>query len=604
MKKIIMFLAIVMSCFFIMPSCSLFAELLNSSEESSKQDEPVFAEPEASISETFAEYEVNWTTVLDDGVIGIPLSISTYCALPAEQINSSTNVVVYVINHNEEKVGTESDLTIVEDLLKEYIVIVVDYMDNEKAISPQLEQSVMNIKCDVIEGKYLNGLNYYESGVHVVPSGSRIKREIVYFDLLESAAKGTNERIMDIWNTTAKKKLGSKWVAADTIDEIPMKNGESLTAKNADGTSKYMNYSLDIIYPSQPAYETPVMMLGSSSNYPNRSTGYTDHPERVQYIGFLMNGYATVCYEHEYIPFMPSTAGWGYMGSHEGGEYTLFWYNGVKTHTAAVRCVKYYSEIFGYSNEKIGVYGHSKASTCSFLACPDPEKMPEDRVYPGYEAGETYGAQPYLTYSDGTAISSEITCLYHSMGYGSMRYEKIVSSENKPTLICCGINDDDGAWDYWADENEAYRQSGMEYLAIGMKNQGHTIPPYVKDTEYDYYYYDAFRAFFDYHLKGTNPTMLYTSVSSDGVQNKTEDLFIQFCAPVTKQSVEANVSVLDSSGKAVTGTWISEGKGNKWIFITDTFVSGARYTLKIGEGVKDASGKTIVAGSTVIFTVK
>lgn len=556
--------------------------------------------PEKTIYETFGDHEESRTEIPYDSVLDVPVLVTTYCALDEAQRKGKNSVVLYVINHAEERAGTESDVDIVTDLLKEYVVVVVDYLGSPFAVSPILEQSVMNYKTQIIAaGTYLNGISYDDTAVHVVPSGCRIVRDVVYFDLAASGAKGSLDYIVQVWNTAAvKKKVGSKWVQAQTVSDIPMKNGDKLDAKYEDGSYKYLTYRLDLIYPSRPQGEVPVIMLGSTAYYPNKSTGYTDHPERCQYIGFLMRGYAAACYDHEYIPFMAGATGWG----HVNPDYSMCFLNGVKTHTAAVRCIKSLSESYGYSRDKVGVYGHSKAAWSSVLSRPSPETFPEETTYGEYVPGENYGPQPYRTYSDGTEISSEVVCVYHSMGFGSYRYEKILSPDNKPTLISCGL-DEYGSWDSWADEWEAYRNSGIEYIAISMYEQGHTIAPYVKAAEYDYYYYDVFVAFFDYHLKGINPTFLYSSVSADGIQRSTENLFIQFSAPVTESSFLANVRLTDSSGATVNGSWRSEGKGNKWLFDIADLRTDSVYTLKISGNVADKNGKTILVGQEIRFQV-
>ena len=117
---------------------------------------------------------------------------------------------------------------------------------------------------------------------------------------------------------------------------------------------------------------------------------------------------------------------------------------------------------------------------------------------------------------------------------------------------------------------------------------------------YNYYFYDAFMAFFDYHLKNANPEFLYTSVSNEGTLSSSKDLFVQFSAPVTEESVKENIVIKNVSGSIIEGNWSFEGKGNKWIFKSTSLIPGS-YKITIGNKVCDANNKTISKASTVDF---
>ena len=62
----------------------------------------------------------------DDGYIGIPVDIYTY---HNGNTTDQTPIILYVINTNTERIGTDSDFTIVNEMVNEkgYIVVVLDY---------------------------------------------------------------------------------------------------------------------------------------------------------------------------------------------------------------------------------------------------------------------------------------------------------------------------------------------------------------------------------------------------------------------------------------------------------------------------------------------
>ena len=73
-----------------------------------------------------------------------------------------TQMIFYIINSSEKRVGTESDNTIIADFLDEgYIVVTLDYKNSPLAVSPSIDWSIQNIRIKMDEGNlYLNGLKH------------------------------------------------------------------------------------------------------------------------------------------------------------------------------------------------------------------------------------------------------------------------------------------------------------------------------------------------------------------------------------------------------------------------------------------------------------
>jgi hypothetical protein len=295
---------------------------------------------------------------------------------------------------------------------------------------------------------------------------------------------------------------------------------------------------------------------------------------------------------------------WGHVDS---SGFTLQSANGVKMHTAAIRCIKYYAEDYGYSDEKIGVAGHSKSSYVVTLSGPNPDEFYESSPYSGQKRGDSYGEQPFLTYRDGTPISSDVTCVYHSMGAGSINRQHFLTPSNVPTYIACGVQDNanPAPRDYWEQEFKDYQEIGIHFAAAYMPEVGHTVPPYVIDPIYGYNYYNSFWAFIEYYLKDAAPEVMYTGVEVNGtVDTKDKGLFIYFSAPITEWSLLKSVSVTDSNGNEVEGTWIADCGGSRWVFDTDGFVAGSKYTLTLANTAADINNNTIKDGVTQTFTAK
>ena len=559
---------------------------------------------------SYSNSSSNWSAWEDKELFTLPCNLTTYYR--TTDAKEPKGAIIYVVGHLEPRVGTESDVDIIDSYLNEgYIVVVCDFLENENAVSPYIDCSAAILRYELsnkkrfVEEYYTTYIKY---DTFVLPAGYRKVRDIVYFDINESAAKGTYEQIVTAYNTdltkTTVNNAGGTWVEAKTIDDIIMPNGYPLNDSESGNRDKFMKYRLDIYYPSIPGegVEVPVFAF-ASSNYMRTQFNPTDVSDRLVVAGALFGGYALAVYDHEYTPFMLGRDSW----KHINKNFSLQSANGVKTHTAAIRCIKYYSDVYGYSNEKIGVSGHSKASYAITLSGPNPDKFYESSVYSEQSRGENYGEQPYLTYKDGTPISSDVTCVYHSMGAGSINRHHFLTPSNVPTYIACGVldNANPAPRDYWEQEFKDYQAIGIPFAASYMPEVGHTYPTNTADPIYGYNYYKSVRAFFDYYLKGTAPKVMYTGIEAGGtVDISDKGLFIYFSAPITEWSLLKSVSVTDGNGNAVAGTWLADCGGMRWVFKTDAFVEGADYTLTLNNTAADINGMELKDGIVRTFEVK
>lgn len=574
----------------------------SSSSSTSINDDLVHENGIDAILKSFGKFKVNEEEVKDTLIDSI---VKFYTFNKLDATDERNPVALYVINHGEERIGSECDVDIINDLLKEYVVVVLDYQKAEKAVSPYLERSCNLHKINMTNnGLYLKDISYDKAKTYLISEGCRIKRDIEFFDIMKHAPKGVVEKTIDVWNNQSqiKDRVGSAWKQAANLDDIVMKNGDSLTSKDASGNYKYLNYKLDIVYHSKPKIEAPTVMYASSNVI--RNTAMSGKEDRYQYAGFLFRGYTLVSYDHEYFPFMKDAAGWGHIEP----NYTLQTYMGTRFHTAALRCVKYYAQELGYSKEKISVYGHSKSSWVALfkqksLATADPEQLEEVYTYGGYNVGECFGEQPYKKYDDGTPIPSNVTCVYHSMGNGTndCRY---LAEDNIPQMVGVGEECQYNSWKKFFKQGvyNSLEESGCDFVPLFMYNVGHTYPQDMADELYGYNYYEAFKSFFDHHLKDEPAKLLHTSVKMDGNITEDEEIFVQFSAKVNEQTAFSALKLVDESGNAVDGNWISTRRGNKYVFNPSApLVVGNKYKIIVDSTIKDLKNH-LVEGLEKEFT--
>ena len=157
----------------------------------------------------------------DDGYIGIPVTLSTF---RRENAASSGLVVLYVVGHGQERIGTTPDNEIIEEFLNDgHFVVVLDYLDNPKAVGTPLTKSAQTINAEEIYSahKYIDGYEIYIS--HTVPAGCKVARNIYYYSLDTMAPYGVNEYIIETYNMyyagKYKDKNGNYLKEATTLEE-------------------------------------------------------------------------------------------------------------------------------------------------------------------------------------------------------------------------------------------------------------------------------------------------------------------------------------------------------------------------------------------------
>ena len=364
------------------------------------------------IYETFKSYLVQDTQKKSDDYVG-SVQYTAYYDTSKGEITSGyegTPVVIYSVNHpGIERIGTDSNATIIQSMLdRGYVVVVLDYLENNKAVSPAIDYSAQTFRTAVRKGQLLKTSVFPSGELHenfLAPSGYNVILNEVFWEIDKHSASGTLEKIVENWNSDFKATKGGKlvkWVHEDgtrkTVavadDGTSPKwynasgkedaNGEYTYIKytvaetitdcvDPDGSFIDMNLYINIAYPTNPEKEVPVTALANSSGYP--TTSVTSADPRAHSAGFLYNGYVNLVFDYLWVP-MARSASWGYYDGSAGitqdhMNYGLMMYNDKLVNTAAMRYLRYLSvnggNTFKFDLDKFFVYGNSKGGWFSFL---------------------------------------------------------------------------------------------------------------------------------------------------------------------------------------------------------------------------------------------
>lgn len=598
-------------------------------------------------------------TVTNDGYIGIPVEITTYydASKPTKSgyAVDATNLVVYVVNASFERIGTDSDVDIIKSMLERgYIVTVVDYMNNEKAVSPDLDFSLQAVRNSIKTGKYFTDSTVFASGSYynsfVVPSGYDVSPHRVFWEIDKHATDGTLDKIVEYWNNDFRawsnnKELVIKWIDDDgnrkatqtahdgtepvwlNADGSVNSDGEYIKIKHTkaekitdcvkkDGSPIDLNLYMHVVYPTGST-EVPVLTLVGSSEHIANGTSSADRP---QFIGATLRGYAAVTFDHGWTP-MARADHYGYFdgstsasGSVTGNNttYSIQFYNEVEIATAAMRYIRYLSlseEKFNFKLDAIGVYGNSKGGWMQFLGAEDPYTASgERRVYIGhhgetrYDNGdtETVGIidggepQPWLTYN-GAEIDGGADFVYCSCGGTS---ESILPG-HAPVFISCQL-DDGSCWGSSREFIQACRTLDIPAMWVEV-SLGHTFASGpdtrfgIEDT------YSSFFNFLGYWIKNdaVRVEYIYADMNYGGMPT-----YAPFTVKFTGSVSESEISkvTLVGGGVTATGRWESAFGNTEWTFYPDYLNSNTEYTMTVPAGVVAANGKATENAHTYSVT--
>ena len=470
--------------------------------------------------------------IADDGYIGIGVELSIYFDKENNTVKSGYNgtpVIVYVVNTMAERTGTKSDTDILMSMLdRGYVVVVLDYLNNKKAISPDLDWSVQGIRNKVKSKTYFTD-SIFPSGTyeenHVVPAGYDVSLKNLFWEADKHGTDGTLEQIVRNWNTdfrgsVSKGKKLVKWVYPDgTRKKVDTAldgttpvwydesgavdlNGEYTLVKwtvatsitdcvYPDGTPLDLGLYINIVYPTNPAEAVPVMSLANSSEYLTKANQAADRPH---FNGFLFNGYAAAVFDYLYVPMARSDA-YGYYdgnpsntpGAVTGNQmtYSVHVYNDTKVNTAAMRYLRYLAlsdtDTYNFDLDAFGYYGNSKGGWATFLG----EAVLQQ---PLVSNPESYATEEALLEAINAQVVSFNDKYQHEGHHGETRYENGITE----TYVEHGVTIDGGERQPWLAYNGKEIISGVQltYASNGSGDEyvgeGHS-PTVVVSHMYDDY---------------------------------------------------------------------------------------------------------------------
>ena len=420
------------------------------------------------IESVFSDYLVQSTVKRTDDYVG-KFQYTIYYDTDKGEIKTSyfgTPIIVYTINHPAiERIGTDSNETIIGSMLdRGYIVIVMDFLNNENASGTNLELSAEQFRYDLLYGwgDVFTNKDVFPNGSYrenfLVPSGYNVLPHEVFWEIDKHSADGTFEKIVENWNSDFRATKGDnlvRWMHEDGKRKAVQKdfngnspvwydangnvdeNGEYTYIKftkaevitdciDPDGSFIDMNLYLHIVYPTNPENEVPVMALANSSGYPHSSpTGDEDVLKLKPWSAhFLYDGYAYAVFDYLWQP-MARNASWGYYDGAEGVSsdhmnYSLHIYNDKLVNTAAMRFIRYTSleggETFKFDLDKIGVYGNSKGGWFNFLG----EKVVQSALVDANDYDSIEALEDAISFALESFISDRTYNGYH----GATRYSK------------------------------------------------------------------------------------------------------------------------------------------------------------------------------------
>ena len=598
--------------------------------------------------EDFLQAAESMTT---DGYIGIPYDAYTYYqeGVPTDK----TRVAIYVINTNTERIGTGTDYDIVYDLIvnKKMTVVVIDYLNNEKSVSPDLDWSIQKIRTSMVSGKHMNDTAYNKDYLAILPAGYTIEMGIVYWSYDKHGLAGEFEYFVDNWNTDVLAAKGDHYsvVHPETGETMTLREyTESLPGGKAstfydciapDGSPLELDLHMDFIYPVNPTKSYPVIDYFGSGDTGDGLLVPWINAGRPHANGFLFNGYGVAFIEHSWTPIARDDAYFGYYGTTYGGisgfrdVAMMDVYCGVEIQTAAVRCIRYLGDtderFAKIDKDAIGAIGISKSGSAVRLGHPDPTSLEDSYFLEGHSGESRYEymqmldgtapdiyyqdgvvdedgnkiirdpePQPWLTYSDGTPIPSNCQFVFSTVG---SRYDTI--TEGFSAVFCNGGYQDQGEFmSVFKEVSNRCRVEDVPFMGFGIPRMGHELGYGIDDT-YGVESYDQLLPFASYYLKDDAPAFAY-GYPADGTAAVPVDttITVKFTGPVSQEEAEKIVITQSDTGKVIRGTWVGSFGNTQWDFTPDSLTGGKTYDVRVSASIVAENGKALQKAGTFSFT--
>ena len=498
-------------------------------------------------------------------------------------------VIVYLKNKAWDRIGQESDLSILRDYIqKKFIVITVDYGKETHAVSPHFDKDLH----DLLKGVYgfkteslLKDINLMPKDFRCffLPEGYRVATNLVYWEIDKHGVYGTLEFIMKCYND-------------GIVPKYPGLKSVTSPAEMVDRKGNPFDYKIkmDIVFPSHPKKKLPVIFLSetmSTRNPNDQPSNYVPH-----FAGFTTRGYVYVTMGHCFNPCVTHFFHFG--------PFTLDHENGYACYTAAMRYLHANADKYSMNTDYIGGIGYSKGEyAITRLSDPNHESRKEEvQKFKGFPDG-TPEPQPWQGYS------SKITAGMQGMGMGLFETEYI-TSDYMPNLIVCGEQDREVITEAHHVFVKRCEELGVNHLGLFMQGLGHALP-YGYDDRMGVDRYQLVHDFFDRYLKVEEklpPVVLVVSPFNN--KNDVADssvISVQFAPVMDEKSVlEKNgIRIIrTNTNKYVKGSWKVSHGGTKFTFTPEQpLQKNELYQIDITSLVKDKAGTRLDKEKIIKFKV-
>ena len=395
----------------------------------------------------------HYTTPSYETFLSFPVELSLYCSKDATGValrDGKRDIIVYAINYAGERIGMEDDVSILRDyVLDGYAVFVVDFLNNPQAKSPDIEHAMSKLRSYFHGSSLARGasLSLDNNFTYFLPAGYRLARDIWYWNSYYYSSLGTRQSVINAWNKClaaggSNTKKEYSYVEDFTLDftgkqtdgtlvpvTVSHKKGETLgkvtyieECVKKDGSPLRYDVYLDIIYPSQPKYKTPVYSMLATS--PKRHSN-TCSDQRCTFVGMTFSGCTAAIIDYVYTPMSNDDKNsYSYIDSY--GTHSQ---NVTKSAQAAMRCLRYYADEYGYDSSLMAVAGISKGSPgAAALSMVDGALFATENSR--YELDKTVSAATGLDFCfegdmtmEGTRVNIDQPFLYYDVPYGPVTDE-------------------------------------------------------------------------------------------------------------------------------------------------------------------------------------
>jgi hypothetical protein len=497
-------------------------------------------------------------------------------------------VIVYVTNRAWERIGQESDLSILRDNIRnKFIVITVDLGNEPKAVSTFIDKDLHDIFRAVYGTKTesllkdirLKPINFR---CFFMPAGYRVATDLVYWELDKHAVYGTLEYVMKSYNEDILPKVPGLKPVNNPFDMVDRKG------KPFDWTVK-----MDIVYPSQAKRKLPVLVNSETISERNPNSGPGSY--RPHYIGFTMRGYVHVVMGHCFNPCVNHYFHFN--------KFELDHWNGLACYTAALRYIHMNAGKYSMDTDHIGAMGHSKGQyAVTRLSDPNHAGGTESKKFEGFPEG-TPEPQPWQGYP------SDIQVGYQSMGMGTFEPEYI-TTDYVPTIFACGEKERDViSREGFPKFAKRLEELDVNHISMLMEGLEHELP-YGYDKNLGIDRYEVFHNFFDRYLKPDEklPPVILIVIPRDSATDVRPDteISVQFAPIIDERTIleEEGIRLVSIPDNAqVKGSWKISRGGTKFTFRPEQpLKAGNQYKMIISRSVKDKTGTKIATEKSVKFT--